>query len=129
MNADALRAVATDQAEQMLGSELTHPFGFEIDVYKVRDKMFMFIAMVAGKLLVTVKADPRDAEVLRESFADITPGYHMNKRHWITLTPGDSLSDGLVRDIVEESYLRVVETLPRAIRPVEPEAFGERSAR
>lgn len=44
----------------------------------------------------------------------------MNKRHWISLTPGPSLNEDLVRELVTESYLLVVEKLPRAQRPIDP---------
>ena len=50
----------------------------------------------------------------------------MNKQHWITLRPGGDLKQGVVDDPVVESYLRVVETLPRAKRPVDPDNFGRR---
>jgi predicted DNA-binding protein (MmcQ/YjbR family) len=48
----------------------------------------------------------------------------MNKQHWITLNPGGGLQKSLVDDLVTESYLLVVENLPRAKRPVDPELFG-----
>ena len=51
----------------------------------------------------------------------------MNKKHWITLSPGGHLHKSLVDDLVTESYLLVVENLPRAKRPVDPELFGSRS--
>lgn len=44
----------------------------------------------------------------------------MNQRHWISLTPGPSLDEELVRELVTESYLLVVEKLPRAQRPIGP---------
>lgn len=44
----------------------------------------------------------------------------MNKRHWISLTPGPSLDEELVRELVTESYLLVVEKLPRSQRPIDP---------
>jgi predicted DNA-binding protein (MmcQ/YjbR family) len=73
---------------------------------------------------VIVKADPEDARALREQHEDITPGYHMNKKHWITLRPGGTLQKALVEDLVTESYRLVVEKLPRAKQPVDPRTFG-----
>ncbi|QBI56217.1 MmcQ/YjbR family DNA-binding protein [Streptomonospora litoralis] len=55
---------------------------------------------------------------------DITAGYHMNKRHWITLAPGDSVDTKLVEELVTESYRLVLATLPRSRRPIAPEAVG-----
>ena len=48
----------------------------------------------------------------------------MNKRHWITVTPGPGLTPELVDELVTESYLLVVQGLPRRTRPVDPETFG-----
>ncbi len=50
----------------------------------------------------------------------------MNKNHWITLNPGQTLTSQLVDDLVTESYLLVVEKLPRARQPVDPNQFGNR---
>ncbi|WP_433868489.1 MmcQ/YjbR family DNA-binding protein [Saccharopolyspora sp. CA-218241] len=80
--------------------------------------------VVAGQPVVIVKADPSDAATLREAYADITAGYHMNKKHWITLAPGDSIDAKLVEELVTESYRLVLDTLPRSRRPLAPEAVG-----
>lgn len=80
--------------------------------------------VVAGQPVVIVKADPSDAATLREAYAHITAGYHMNKRNWITLAPGDSIDTKLVEELVTESYRLVVDTLPRSRRPVDPETVG-----
>lgn len=100
------------------------PFGPDIDVYKVRGKLFMFLAEVSGERLATLKALPSDSMSLRDAHADITTGYHMNKRHWISLHPGGTLTAGMVDELVTESYRLVVAGLPRAQQPVEPHAFG-----
>ena len=123
MDADALTATAAERAEELPGAELTHPFGPEWDVYKVRGRVFLLLPL-DGTGRVTVKSHPDDAVALRETFADILPGYHMNKKHWVSLRPGPSLEPGLVTELVTESYLLVVEKLPRAQRPVDPELFA-----
>jgi predicted DNA-binding protein (MmcQ/YjbR family) len=61
-------------------------------------------------------------------YDDITPGYHMNKKHWITLNPNGRLEASLVEDLVTESYLLVLEKLPKKQRPVDPTTFGQPSA-
>lgn len=115
---------ARSRAEGLPGADLMHPFGPDWDVYKVRDKVFMLLTDVTGEPIVIVKAEPRDGAVLRAQHEDITPGYHMNKKHWITLHPSGVLPESLVEDLVTESYLLVVENLPRAGRPVDPATFG-----
>jgi predicted DNA-binding protein (MmcQ/YjbR family) len=53
---------------------------------------------------VVLKADPDNAVVLREQYADITPGYHMNKKHWITVQGGGTVDENLVKQLVTASY-------------------------
>ncbi|MFJ2370942.1 MmcQ/YjbR family DNA-binding protein [Microbacterium sp. NPDC087665] len=123
MDSTELNAAAAARADELPGAERENPFGPEWDVYKVRGKVFLLLPL-DGTGRVTLKSHPDDAVALRETFPDIVPGYHMNKKHWITLTPGDSLEEGLVTELVTESYLLVVEKLPRAQRPVDPDLFG-----
>lgn len=124
MQADTLQQYARDRVEELPGAGLEHPFGPEWEVFKVRGKVFMLLTEITGEPIVIVKAAPEDGRALRERHQDITPGYHMNKRHWITLHPGGELQKGLVEDLVTESYLLVVENLPRAERPVDTATFG-----
>jgi predicted DNA-binding protein (MmcQ/YjbR family) len=123
VDAEKLTSIAAARADELPGAGLENPFGPEWDVYKVRGRVFLLLPL-DGTGRVTLKSDPDDAVALREAFPDIVPGYHMNKKHWITLTPGASLEEGLVTELVTESYLLVVEKLPRAQRPVDPQLFG-----
>lgn len=123
MHATELIDAATSRAEELPGAERENPFGPEWDVYKVRGRVFLLIPL-DGTGRVTLKSHPEDAAALRETFSDIVPGYHMNKRHWLTLLPGASLDEDLVTELVTESYRLVVEKLPRAQRPVDPQTFG-----
>jgi predicted DNA-binding protein (MmcQ/YjbR family) len=84
----------------------------------------MLLTDVTGEPIVILKTDPEDGKALREQHEGITPGYHMNKKHWITLHASDDLSMPLIDDLVTDSYLLVVENLPRATRPVDPASFG-----
>ncbi len=118
-----LQEWAATRAEELPGVTVDQPFGPEVDVYRVRERMFMALSPT-GRTSVTLKAAPEDAEALRETFPAIIPGYHMNKRHWITLRSDGSLEQDLVRELVTEAYRLVVAKLPRAQRPVDPELFG-----
>lgn len=126
MQGDTLQQYARNRVEELPGAGLEHPFGPDWEVFKVREKVFMLITDITGEPIVIVKADPEDSKALREQHKDITPGYHMNKQHWITLHPGGELQKQLVDDLVTESYLLVVENLPHAKRPVDPKTFGRR---
>jgi predicted DNA-binding protein (MmcQ/YjbR family) len=124
MDGEQLQEHAQARAQELPGADLEHPFGPGWDVYKVRDKVFMLLTEITREPIVIVKAVPEEGKALREQHEDITPGYHMNKQHWITLHPGGNLQKQLVEDLVTESYLLVRENLPRAERPVNPATFG-----
>ncbi|HET6354775.1 MmcQ/YjbR family DNA-binding protein [Streptomyces sp.] len=91
------------------------PFGPEVSVFKVHGKLFALCALDAEPLKVNLKCEPEIAVQLRADHAAIVPGYHMNKRHWNTVTVGE-LPDRLVRELIEDSYDLVVAGLPKAVR-------------
>ncbi|MFD6186343.1 MmcQ/YjbR family DNA-binding protein [Streptomyces goshikiensis] len=91
------------------------PFTPQTSVFKVMGKVFALSALEAEPLRVNLKCEPELAVRLREEHAAIVPGYHMNKRHWNTVTVSE-LPDALVRELVEDSYDLVVAGLPRAER-------------
>ena len=78
--------------------------------------MFALSRLESRPLKVSVKCEPELARHHRLSYPAVEPGYHLNKRHWNTITIDGSLSDKLVRDMVEDSYDLVVAGLPRKVR-------------
>ena len=92
------------------------PFTAEHSVFKVRGKMFAISALEREPLDVSVKCEPELAVELRNSYPAIRPGYHLNKRHWNTITLDGSLPDQLVRDLIEDSYDLVVSALPKRVQ-------------
>ena len=93
------------------------PFGPEHSVFKVEGKLFAISALGAPVLRVSLKCEPELAEQLRGSYPDaVAPGYHLNKRHWNTVTVDGSVSDALLRDMVEDSYDLIVAAMPRRVR-------------
>ncbi|MFF8842865.1 MmcQ/YjbR family DNA-binding protein [Streptomyces sp. NPDC015127] len=91
------------------------PFGPETSVFKVLGKMFALSALDGEPLTVNLKCEPELAVQLRAEHAAIVPGWHMNKRHWNTVTVGE-LPDRMVRELIEDSYDLVVAGLPKAER-------------
>src|SRR6187455_827756 len=100
MNARDLR----DWCLQHEGSSEDFPFGPEHSVFKVRGKMFALSALARTPLEVSVKCEPELAVELRNSYPAIRPGYHLNKRHWNTMTLDGTLDDKTVFDMLEDSY-------------------------
>jgi predicted DNA-binding protein (MmcQ/YjbR family) len=124
MDGETLQKTAADCAEELPGAGLEHPFGPEWEVYKVRGKVFMLMTQVTGEPMVILKSAPDEATVLRDEYAEITPGYHMNKKHWITLEGGNTIDETLVTELVTDSYLLVVSGLAKSKQPVDPHTYG-----
>src|SRR3954451_2825660 len=96
------------------GSVETFPFNPETSVFKVEGKMFALTQLAGRPLSVSLKCEPELAEQLRRTHAEVTPGYHLNKRHWNTVLVDGSLPEQMVRDMIEDSYDLVVSSLSRA---------------
>jgi predicted DNA-binding protein (MmcQ/YjbR family) len=100
----------------MPGATEEFPFAEGVSVFKVEGKMFALSRLAGDPLEVSLKCEPELAEQLRLTHAAIRPGYHLNKRHWNTVTIDGSLEDRMVFDMIEDSYDLVVDGLPRARR-------------
>jgi predicted DNA-binding protein (MmcQ/YjbR family) len=112
MNPDELR----DHCLSFNGAVQTFPFGPENSVFKVAGKVFALSRLDADPLRVSLKCEPGLAEELRESHAAVIPGYHLNKRHWNTVIIDGSLSQQMLKDMIEDSYDLVVSGLPASRR-------------
>jgi predicted DNA-binding protein (MmcQ/YjbR family) len=85
----------------------TFPFGPEVAVYKTNQKIFAILTVEDGIWYSNLKCDPIWAEVLRKKHPAVQPGYHMNKKHWNTVTLDGSLPNNLILKMVELSYVLV----------------------
>ena len=99
------------------GASEEFPFGDEVSAFKVGGKMFALCSLDAQPLQLSVKCEPDLAVQLRAAHSAIVPGYHLNKRHWNTITLDGSLPDQMVTDLLGDSYDLVVASLPKAHRP------------
>lgn len=83
---------------------LDYPFGEEVAVYKVGDKMFALINESKQPVRLSLKCDPLLAQKLREDYESVLPGYHLNKKHWNTLILTGQLPWEQVQDLIRHSY-------------------------
>lgn len=92
------------------------PFGEDTLVFKVAGKIFLLTGLTNNPLQFNAKCDPDKAIELREQYDAIQPGYHMNKKHWNTITADGSLSNALIKEIIDDSYKLIVQSLPKSVR-------------
>ena len=98
------------------GAEETYPFSPEITVFKVRGRSSRSPRLDQEPPRISLKCEPELAVQLRAEHAAITPGYHLNKRHWNTVVVDGSVPEQLLRDMVEDSYDLIVSALPKRVR-------------
>ena len=115
-----------DEARDLLlsqpAAEEGTPFGPEVLVYKVGEKMFATLSPEDVPARMNLKCDPGRALELRDEHESILPGYHMNKRHWNTLVLDQSLGGDLIGELVEHSYELVRASLTKKVRGALPES-------
>lgn len=108
---------AIDLCLSFPGAEETTPFGPDHLVFKVGGKMFALTSPGEFPPRMNLKCDPARAISLREDHESVTPGYHMNKRHWNTVLLDRSLPSSLVHELITHSYGLVAASLPKSKRP------------
>lgn len=100
MNIESIREYALSKD----GVEECFPFGEETLVYKTNGKIFLLAGLDSEVLSINLKCDPDRAVELREQYEHIRPGYHMNKKHWNTVTVDDGIPGSLVLELIDHSY-------------------------
>lgn len=97
--------------------EETLPFGPDTLVYKVGGKVFALTGLDSEEFSVNLKCDPDRALELRDEYPDnITPGWHMNKKHWNTILFEHGIPDKLLFELIDHSYNLVIAGLPSGIK-------------
>jgi len=91
------------------------PFDESALVFKVAGKMFS-ITNVDNFVSFNVKCDPEHAIELRECYAAVLPGYHMNKKHWNTILVDGTVPDDTLASWIDDSYDLVVDKLPKRLK-------------
>lgn len=97
------------------GAAESFPFGDEVRVFKVMGKIFALIP-ISNTVSISLKCEPVLAQMLRQTYSGVQPGYHLNKEHWNTVTPGDEIPLDEVLSMIDHSYDLVVGGLPKAQR-------------
>ena len=101
MDIESLR----DYVLQKHGVTESFPFGEDVLVFKVDNKLFLLVSLNAQPLQFNAKCNPDEALELREEYPDaVLPGYHMNKKHWNTVIINGTLTNKQLLDMIDNSY-------------------------
>lgn len=111
MNAEEIRLYCLEK----VATTESFPFDETTLVFKVKNKMFALVSL-DEQLAISLKCDPEKAIDLRECFPAVIPGYHLNKQQWNTISIDGTISDGLLKEWIDDSYWLIVEKLPKKDR-------------
>lgn len=100
MNIEELRTYALSKADV----EECFPFGESTLVFKVKGKIFLLVSLYSQPLQFNAKCDPEKAVEWREQYDCVQPGYHMNKKHWNTVSIDGSIPNRLLTEMIDDSY-------------------------
>jgi len=88
------------------------PFDNNTLVFKVMGKMFALLDVDEFESF-NVKCNPDLALEFRSQYDGVKPGYHMNKKHWNTVSPMSDVPEDLLYEFIDHSYNLVVNSLTR----------------
>ncbi len=101
------------------------PFNIDIQVFKIKGKMFGFLRYKSDIGHINLKCDPEEARILRDIFKSVIPGYHMNKEHWNTLILNGSIPRKEIERMIDVSYGLVVNNLKKNDRLALESRYGK----
>ena len=116
MDKQSLHETAKRLALELPFVELCWPFGPEFDVFKIGGKIFMLSSELRGVPFINLKSDPQKSLLNQQIYPSIKPGYHMNKKHWISVYFNSDVPGGKIRELVKKSYDTVVGGLTKKER-------------
>lgn len=112
MNLEELR----DYCIAKPGVTESFPFDSVTLVFKVGGKMFALVDTEGRPTTLALKCDPERAVQLREEYAAVVPGFHLNKSHWNTITIDGSIRSSTLQEWIDHSYELVRKSLPKAVQ-------------
>lgn len=112
MNTETIREYCITKA----GVTESFPFGGDALVFKVGGKMFALLSTESKPTTINLKCEPERAVQLREEHNFVTPGYHMNKTHWNTITVDGRVRTADLQEWIDHSYELVKSSLPKALQ-------------
>lgn len=104
-----------DVQEKMPFTQASSQYDRDLLVFQVHGKWFCFVNVDAFDFC-NLKCNPEQSVELQERYAGIRPGYHMNKRHWISVYFNQDVPDTEIKELVRQSYRLVVASLPKKER-------------
>ncbi|HNX22910.1 MAG TPA: MmcQ/YjbR family DNA-binding protein [Spirochaetota bacterium] len=98
------------------GVQEDFPFDLNILTFKVCGKIFALTDISREELTVNLKCMPEHALLLRTVYSQVTPGYHMNKKHWNTVLIDGEIPDSEIYLMIDQSYELVLAGVKKSLK-------------
>lgn len=92
------------------------PFGDDVAVFKVMGKIFALLPLAERPPRISLKCEPTLAQLLRQTYPSVVPGYHLNKRLWNTITVDGTMPEDELLELIDHSYEQVAKGLTKSQR-------------
>jgi len=115
MNAESLRAYCLSfegVTDKMAFTKASAEYDRNLLAFYVKEKWFCFFNVDEFDFC-TLKCDPAESKNLQDKYEGITPGYHMNKKHWISIHFNKDVPVNLIKILLKNSYELVVASLTK----------------
>ncbi|MEZ3598369.1 MAG: MmcQ/YjbR family DNA-binding protein [Paramuribaculum sp.] len=93
-----------------------YPFVPDTLTLEIGGRMFCLMTLDGRWDFYNLKIDPDYSIELRDRFTGIRPGFHQNKRHWVSVDFYGNVPDSLQRELIYHSYCQAASMLPRKIQ-------------
>lgn len=111
-----LQELARNTAHTLPGATEGYPFTEHLQVFKVAGRVFLVVTQDPAEQIITVKADPAHAVALIDEYETVEQGRYFDKRHWVSVGAGTSMTASAIEYLVLNSYELVTENLPASAR-------------
>lgn len=92
------------------------PYGPDTLAFEIGGKQFCLLALDGEGDFYNLKVDPDYSIELQEHYTSISPGYHMNKKHWISVQFRGDVPDSLQLSLIEHAYYQTAKGLTKKLR-------------
>lgn len=94
------------------------PYGPDTLAFEIGGKHFALLDLSGEWGFYNLKVDPEYSVELQERYRSVRPGWHMNKRHWISVDFVGDVPDTLQRELLRHAYAQTLKALPKRMRDV-----------
>ena len=122
MEPNSIQEVFIKHGETKRGADVYYRESWECFYFSLLGKCFGMMT----EDFITLKGDPDNNTVLRETYSDITPGYYSNKVHWNSIIlNSNEVTEAQIKEFIDDSYELVYQKLSKKDKLIVDEMKGK----